>query len=61
MADNSSNGSIKDFLLTPIVAPSLEQSNYAQGISDSFRHIDENFAKLLSVPFLQGADGKDFE
>ena len=55
------NTSIKDFLLTPITSPSLSQSNYAESINDSFKNIDNNFAKLLSTPFLQGADGKDFE
>ena len=56
MADNK----LQNFLLSSIVAPSVTQSDYAARLSDAFNNIDDNFRKLLSVPFLQGADANDF-
>ena len=48
-------------LLTTIQAPNLGDPNYAQNLSQAFQNINENFNKLVSVPFLQGPEGEGFE
>ena len=48
-------------LLTTIQAPNLGDPNYAQNLSRAFQNINENFNKLVSVPFLQGPEGEGFE
>lgn len=57
----ASSSDLQRFLLTQIVAPSVTSSDYAARLSDSFKNIDDNFKKLLAVPFLQGADAKEFK
>jgi len=52
---------VQDYIITKIVGPELNQSNYAQGISDTFDNIDENFSKLASLPYIQGPDGHKFK
>lgn len=51
----------KSTLLTKITAPQLTRSDYAKGIEETMENIQSNFNKLASLPFLQGADGADFE
>ena len=55
------NDSIANYILTTITAPSLADVKYAENIETVFNNINDNFNKLSSTPFLQGADGKSFE
>ena len=55
------NDSIANYILTTISAPSLTDVKYAENIETVFNNINDNFNKLSSTPFLQGADGKSFE
>ena len=44
--------------LKKIVAPSLNQSNYAENLSGTFDNIDKNFATLANYDFIKGESGK---
>lgn len=44
--------------LKKIVAPSLNQSNYAESLSGTFDNIDKNFATLANYDFIKGESGE---
>lgn len=44
--------------LKKIVAPSLNQSNYAENLSVTFDNIDKNFATLANYDFIKGESGE---
>lgn len=57
MAENPINST----LLTKITPPDLSDSRYAESLSEVINNIQDNFNKISSLPFLQGADGASFE
>ena len=47
--------------LARIVAPSLNNGNFSQGMEDVFRNINDNFIKIASLPFIQGVQGDSYK
>lgn len=53
MADNKQ--------LTRIVAPNINEVDYAEKMQTVFDNINENFAKIASLPFIQGVQGDSYQ
>ena len=47
--------------LTRIVAPNINEVDYAAKLQDVFNNINENFAKIASLPFIQGVQGDSYQ
>jgi len=47
--------------LARIVAPNINETNYAGKMQEAFDNINENFKKIASLPFLQGVKGDSYE
>ncbi len=47
--------------LTRIVAPNINEVDYAKKMQDVFNNINENFAKIASLPFIQGVQGDSYQ
>lgn len=47
--------------LSKIIAPNINDANFAVSLADSFDTINENFKKIASIPFIQGAQGDSFQ
>lgn len=47
--------------LARIVAPSINDTDYANKIATAFTNINDNFKKIASLPFLQGLQGDSYE
>lgn len=47
--------------LTRIVAPNINEVDYAKKMQDVFDNINENFAKIASLPFIQGVQGDSYQ
>ena len=45
-------------IIKPIVAPSLESSEYGQNINDQFKNIDNNFKLVSNRDFVKGDSGE---
>lgn len=46
------SNSVINTQLARIVAPSLSNGNFSQGMEDVFRNINDNFIKIASLPFI---------
>lgn len=46
--------------LTKVTAPNITEVDFAAKLQESFETINENFKKIASLPFLQGAQGDSF-
>lgn len=47
--------------LTRIVAPNINEVDYADKMQTVFNNINENFAKIASLPFIQGVQGDSYQ
>lgn len=47
--------------LTRIVAPNINEVDYAEKMQSVFNNINENFAKIASLPFIQGVQGDSYQ
>jgi microcystin-dependent protein len=47
--------------LARIVAPSINDTDYANKMATAFTNINDNFKKIASLPFLQGLQGDSYE
>lgn len=47
--------------LTRIVAPNINEVDYADKMQEVFNNINENFAKIASLPFIQGVQGDSYQ
>lgn len=47
--------------LTKIVAPNINEVDYAGKMQEVFDNINENFAKIASLPFIQGVQGDSYK
>ena len=54
MSENAINSNIS---IEEIIAPNLNESNYASGLSDVFDNINDNFIKLANYDFIKGENG----
>ena len=55
------SNSVINTQLARIVAPSLSNGNFSQGMEDVFRNINDNFIKIASLPFIQGVQGDSYK
>ena len=46
--------------LTRVTAPSIGDSNFAEGIRNAFETINNNFKNIASLPFIQGVQGDSY-
>ena len=46
--------------LAKVTAPNITEVDFAAKLQESFETINENFKKIASLPFLQGAQGDSF-
>ena len=46
--------------LTRVTAPSIGDSNFAEGIRNAFETINNNFKNIVSLPFIQGVQGDSY-
>jgi hypothetical protein len=47
--------------LARIVAPSIDETDYANKMATAFTNINDNFKKIASLPFLQGVAGDSYQ
>ena len=47
--------------LARIVAPGIDDTDYANKMATAFTNINDNFKKIASLPFLQGLQGDSYE
>ena len=46
--------------LAKVTAPNITEVDFAAKLQECFETINENFKKIASLPFLQGAQGDSF-